>query len=627
MLILLDFESFLLVLCVGSRSNQQLSFRARAFYGIRIYILSTMFVRGFLRIRMIRMLLSAGSLLFLSGLCFSQSQEPPPSVSSPVQGPAIRAESRIVVVDVVVTDKQGKSVPGLRKDDFHLSEDNEPQIVTSFDEHKGAVPSEMKLPPMPPKVFTNFPTTSGADSVNVLLLDLLNTQPQNQSLVRQQVIKYLGEVPAGTRLAIFALDSHLRIVRGFTTDFSGLSAALEDKKAGVTPEVSRNLQTDANQYSDAEILRQMRRSQAAPSAIDAVESFQRDETAERVNARIDATLQAFQQIARYLTGIPVRKNLIWFSDSFPISFSPDTRGRAPKNQEHVQKTSDMLTAAQVAIYPVSALGVLADPTFDASKLGGSRRELEARLSANQIAMETIAEETGGRAFYSTNALSDAVKDAVSNGSRYYTLAYSPANAKNDGKFRRIQVSLADSNYKLSYRRGYFADQTGYEGASQQGADDPFVPLIGLGMPDFDQILFKVQVVPKNPQPPANAKRAGNNTKLKAPFTRYDVNFAVALPDITMGSEANGTRSGNIEIMLVAFGANGDILNFVKKRSNLKMDAKMYEATQQVGMQVHEEIDVPPGETYLRVGIYDLNSGKCGTVGAALNGSSAPLSKK
>jgi hypothetical protein len=70
-----------------------------------------------------------------------------------------------------------------------------------------------------------------------------------------------------------------------------------------------------------------------------------------------------------------------------------------------------------------------------------------------------------------------------------------------------------------------------------------------------------------------------------------------------------------------------ILNFVKKRSNLKMDSKMYEATQQVGMQVHEEIDVPTSEVYLRVGIYDLNSGKCGTVGAALNGSSAQLSKK
>ncbi len=480
---------------------------------------------------------------------------------------------------------------------------------------------------MPSNVFTNFPTARGADSVNVLLLDLLNTQPQNQAFVRQQVIKYLGEAPPGTRLAVFALGSHLRIVRGFTTDFSGISATLEDKKLGVAPEVSRDLQTDANQYSDAEILRQMRKSQAAPSAIDAVESFQRDETAERANSRSELTLQAFQQIARYLSAIPARKNLIWFSDNFPISFFPDPGGRVPKNQDHIQKTSDMLTGAKVAIYPVSALGVLGDPTFDASKLAGSRRELEARLSANQIAMETIAQETGGRAFYSTNALGDAVKDAVSNGSHYYTLAYSPANDKNDGKFRRIQVSLVDNNYTLSYRRGYFADQPSHEFISEEGADDPLVSLIGLDMPDFDQILFKLQVVPKNPQPPANAPRAGNNTKLKAPFIRYDINFAVALPDIAMGLDANGTRHGRIEIIIIAFGPGSNILNIVRKRSNLTMDSKVYEATQQMGMQIHEEIDAPPGEIYLRAGIYDMNSGNCGTVGAALNGSSAKQSKK
>ncbi len=147
------------------------------------------------------------------------------------------------------------------------------------------------------------------------------------------------------------------------------------------------------------------------------------------------------------------------------------------------------------------------------------------------------------------------------------------------------------------------------------------------MPDFDQILFKLQVVPKNPQPPANAPRAGNNTKLKAPFTRYDINFAVALPDIAMGLDANGTRHGRIEIIIIAFGPGGNILNIVRKRSNLTMDSKVYEATQQVGMQIHEEIDAPPGEIYLRAGIYDMNSGNCGTLGAALNGSSAKQSQK
>ena len=65
----------------------------------------------------------------------------------------------------------------------------------------------------------------------------------------------------------------------------------------------------------------------------------------------------------------------------------------------------------------------------------------------------------------------------------------------------------------------------------------------------------------------------------------------------------------------------------KQRSNLTMDSSVYEATRQVGMQIHEEIDAPPGEIYLRAGIYDMNSGYCGTVGAALNGSSEKRSKK
>ena len=95
--------------------------------------------------------------------------------------------------------------------------------------------------------------------------------------------------------------------------------------------------------------------------------------------------------------------------------------RVPKYQERVQKTSDMLTAAQVAIYPVSNLGVIGDPTFDVSNLAGTRQQLEAMLSSNELAMESIAQETGGRAFHNTNALSEAVKDVVDIGSHYYTL--------------------------------------------------------------------------------------------------------------------------------------------------------------------------------------------------------------
>jgi len=543
------------------------------------------------------------------------SQAPAPNASP--TSPTIKVETRVVLLDVVVTDNKGEAVSGLIDKDFQILEEGKPQSISSFEEHKTAQPVQIKVPQMPANVFTNFPTTKSADSVNVLLLDLLNTQPSDQAFARQQVIKYLETVQPGARIAIFALGSQLRIVRGFTTDFSGLSAALDDKSLGVNPQVSALLPTESQQFSEDLVVHQMRRSDASPAAIEAVEQFQAAEAANRGSSRVELILQAFQQLARYLSGIPARKNVIWFSDNFPISFVPDAKVRAPKYQEHVKQTSDMLTSAQVAIYPVSNLGVIGDPTFDVSNLAGTRQQLEAVLSSNELAMESIAHETGGRAFYNTNALSDAVKDAVDIGSHYYTLAYSPTNNKSDGKYRRIQVSLSSGNYKLSYRRGYYADKPRPEANSAEEADDPLIPLIGLGMPNFDQILYKVRVTPKDPQPAPNAPRAGSNTELKPPFTRYDVEFAVSLKDIAMGLPSEAVRRGHIEVMLIAFDHDGEILNILKRRSKLSMDPKVYSATQAVGLQIHEEIDLPPGDVYLRTGIYDLNSGSCGTIGVPL----------
>ena len=560
--------------------------------------------------RRIRYLLWPLTAAFAIAPLHSQAPAPNP----PATSPSIKVETRVVLLDVVVTNHKGEAVAGLTIKDFQVTEESAPQTISSFEEHKSVQPVQIKLPQMPPNVFSNFPSTKSADSVNVLLLDLLNTQPQDQAFARQQVINYLKNVQPGAPIAIFALGFQLRIIRGFTTDFSGLSAALDDKNLGVNPQVSGLLPTQSQQFSEDLVVHQMRRSDASDAAIEAVQQFQAAETANRGASRVELTLQAFQQLARYLSGIPARKNVIWFSDNFPITFVPDSKVRGPKYQERVQKTSDILTAAQVAIYPVSALGAVGDPAFDVSKLAGTREQLEAMLSSNQIAMESIAHETGGRAFYNTNALSDAVKDALEIGSHYYTLAYSPANNKSDGKYRRIQVKLSSDDYKLSYRRGYYADKPRPEANSAEEADDPLIPLIGLGMPNFSQILYKVRLSPKNPQPAPNAPRAGSNTELKPPFTRYDVEFAVSLKDIAMGLPSDAVRRGHIEVMLIAFGHDGKIVNLLKRSSKLAMDPKVYAATQTVGLQVHEEIDLPPGDIYLRTGIYDLNSGSCGTIG-------------
>ena len=147
-------------------------------------------------------------------------------------------------------------------------------------------------------------------------------------------------------------------------------------------------------------------------------------------------------------------------------------------------------------------------------------------SSTQLSMVQLAQDTGGQAFFNVNGLTEAVAQAMNDGSHYYTLTYTPTNKDLDGKFRRIQVKLPKGDYKLSYRRGYYAEDPKARAvaADQKPTVDPLLPLVGFGMPDFSQILYKVRVLPLSPQPATDAPVAGSNVDLKKPTTRYRSGF-------------------------------------------------------------------------------------------------------
>jgi VWFA-related protein len=246
--------------------------------------------------------------------------------SAPV--PTVKAKVREVLVDVVVTDSKGDPIPGLKHEDFQLLEDGKTQPIRMFVEHKGAPPTQFKLPPMPPNVYTNFPVTQSADSVNIILLDALNTPSSDQSYVHSQMLKYLQTIPPGTRVAIFTLASQLRMLQGVTTDSSLLLASINSSKAGphASPLRPSSAESDANQSRVDFMTSESMAPPPAPNQIpaqytadpiSATKQFLSDTGVFLTEARVGFTLQALQQLARYLSGIPGRKNVIWFSGSFP----------------------------------------------------------------------------------------------------------------------------------------------------------------------------------------------------------------------------------------------------------------------------------------------------------------------
>src|SRR5260370_35499256 len=131
-------------------------------------------------------------LLFAGGLVTAQQASPPPKDP----GLVLRVTTRMVLVDAVVLDKEGHPVKGLKSGDFTVVEDGIRQSVASFSEHNSERANAAPPPALPPHVTTNRPAVTQPNAENgnvaVLLLDGLNTPPQDQIYGKQQMLKFLA---------------------------------------------------------------------------------------------------------------------------------------------------------------------------------------------------------------------------------------------------------------------------------------------------------------------------------------------------------------------------------------------------------------------------------------------------
>lgn len=552
--------------------------------------------------------------------------------------PTFKAEARLVLVDVAVTDRNGHPVTGLQPDDFEIFESadltgrgNE-QTITSFEEHKGASPRIEPPHPLAPNTYTNAPSVASADSVNVLLLDVLDTLPEDQAAIHRQVTEYLKTAAPGPRLAIFSLDSGLRIVKGFSSDDRELIEALNHKNWGGEPHASDPVRTAAEGDANQKLQQQMVNTQASSGGIQSLQTFVGEQNATEQVSRVSGVLEAIRLLCRYLSGFPGRKNLIWFSGSFPNILVSNLGERVPNLalERELKETLNLLASAQVAVYPVAAHGVETDPLFQADQLApmlgdgpaakrvlaGTNQSLDQASTArvaNFGAEDEIASNTGGRAFYD-NGLKEALSEAVQKGSYYYSVSYSPTDKKTLGRYRRIEVKLRAAHYKLAYRRGYFEEGKGQSPAEQQGTvADPLQPLVRRGLPDATQIIFDLRVLRTAAPVAASPAIAGDNHNLHDSVTRFTADFVVPLDNLAFDITSDGVRHGNVELALVAYDHDGHALNWLFRAITTSLKPEIYPLVLKTGAIFHQEIDIPPGENYLRAGVYDLRSNQAGTL--------------
>jgi VWFA-related protein len=544
------------------------------------------------------------------------------------QLPTLTTSAQLVVLDVTVTDAAHHPVAGLTQQDFTVFDQGHAQPILSFEDHsRPTVHTSAPLPTLAPGIFTNYAPVRNDAPVNVLLLDNLNTPLTDQPYLHAQLKKYLQAATPGTQIAIFVLGQRLTMMQGFTTDTELL------KQAVLHPKTSRPspLLDDPGGASDSFLAND-------PSLADTLtvmQQFDAEQQSFQTQMRIEYSLNGLNELARYLSGIPGRKNLIWFSGSFPVAILPNDDLQNPFSVvaafgDEVREATSLLSKARVAVYPVDARGLQTNPAFSVTSNALNARDprmvtkaitgFSATNADEHATMQQIASETGGEAFYNTNGLKEAVDRAVDDGSRYYTLSFRPDDTRTDGAFHKIAIHLREAGDTLSYRHGYFAD-TGSERrrldmpadlqAQRRGAPPPASPAVHQlmlhGAPGPTQIIVESGIAPIA-EAPSNTVIANNyaGPKLKGPLDVYSISSVISGASLALEPQPDGRARMQIEFTALLYTPDGTLVNSTASIVQSRLTPELARQLRRQTLQIHQELSIPvKGAYFIRVAVRDL----------------------
>ena len=568
--------------------------------------------------------------------------------SSEVQGaaslrsdstPTFHSTSNIVLVDVVVSDRDGKPVSGLGRGDFTLFEDGKSQRLEAFESHVPAQqPAVLPSINLPAGEYSNFPTQAENSAVNVVLFDVLNTPTEDQMFARQQMIEFLKTLPRGQRVALFTLGTELHMIAGFTTSTDELIAAAKKLRPDVSPYLDTETDMEAEDHLTDQIYSggSLGAGDASsgggssgggagsggipiPSGANSFgplsvgvrngipgdsesmdqlfKEFLTEQRIDRTDLRVDKTFEAMGSLARALSGYTGRKNLLWLSDGFPADILPtqsDMRMNVRNYLEIFQKYSGVLVASQISVYPIDLRGLLntgMQPGGGGPELHpGARQETD--LQGAQFTMRDVAQQTGGRAFYSTNDLKGALRKAMEHGATYYTLAYVPQNEKWNGSFRHIAVKIDRPDLMPEYRQGYYAIRDNPSPAD--AAHRMLVAEMQPGVPQSTMLLLRVKVTPP----------IDKNGKVS-------IDYGVYAPDLTFTGDEQ--KHAKLEFVAVAWDKDNHAAGDVSETMNLDVKPETFERMLKTGVPAHQELVLKQGSYRLRLGVMDYANNKIGTL--------------
>jgi VWFA-related protein len=498
-------------------------------------------------------------LIFFFSFLVTSAQSQPQNQVPANQPYTIQANSRVVLTDVTVTDRNGNPVHGLPQSAFRIFDNNKPQTMATFEEHAGTPAVKLMPAVTPAGIYSNDYLLQLPPVLNVVIIDIANLGITEQMYLYYELTKFFNEQPVGQPLAIYLrAGDGCFLVQNFTSDRALLLAALHKAIPRIPP-------TGREYLSDIETL---------------------------------------QQIAVYLRQLAGRKNVLWFSGGSTLYLRDDAAVYV--NSAEWRDLYDELERERIAVYPIYARGltIYSGPT----------------MWAQQGLMSETARATGGQAFFNNNGLTEMARHVLSSDGSFYTLTYSPHDFHFDNKWHKVRVKLDEESYELSYRRGYFADGSagGAESREKTATRTRLMPdgkKVQLPETHSLPIIFQAQVLPASAAGPASALQIAASKPAPAP-KKGSVPFSIrySLPAVAFTPQnVDGQSKVIFGVAAVVLNRDGRVVDKHAERVTMTRKEDVLRLHPEVPFVFDQRLDLKKEDDYLYLAVWDMTSGRLGTL--------------
>jgi VWFA-related protein len=400
------------------------------------------------------------------------------------QDDVVRINTELVQTDVMVFDKHGNFVSGLRPQDFELRIDGKPQPISFFDLVSAGTANEesqlaaARASKTPKESNPSIPLDLDRRRVTFFYVDDLHLTPNDLVSARKILVNYVDrDMRQNDEAGVTSASGQVGFLQQLTDNKAVLRAAIERLKA--RPYVVNDTERPAmSEYQALAIERNNRdvidffvdevmKDLPNLSTIAAPGGLPRGKAEQHVKDRANTILQqasaisasslfGLESLVRSSSKLTGRKLIFFISDGFFIDDQNSI------NRDRLRHITSMAARSGAVIYSIDARGlvatltdassdVAADPTARLLRVGG------AELVESQDAMNALANDTGGRTIFNTNALDAGVSHALQETSTYYLLAWRPERAEQKSdRFRHLEVSIVNRpDLTVRMRKGFF----------------------------------------------------------------------------------------------------------------------------------------------------------------------------